>query len=102
VAHDQQRLNEASEAPVPMALREQFAGFRQAMLHAIAQGETRLAAHDGTIATARDALAAAHREVKAIEAIRARDARAEAHRQLRREGRANDEHAARTRLEALA
>lgn len=97
-----QRLANAMAATVPLAMREQLAGFRQAMLVTINGATAALSAHDALIAAARDALASAHREVKAIEAIRTRDAHAEARRQLRREGRANDEHAARTRLEALA
>lgn len=102
LAADRLRLADGSAGPVPLELREQFAGFRRAMLAAIAADQARLAAHDKIIDGARVALAAAHRDVKAIEAIRARDAKAEAVRQLRREGRANDEHAARARLEALA
>jgi flagellar export protein FliJ len=99
---DRARLAEGSTGQVPLDLREQFAAFRRAMLGAIATDQARLAAHDKVIDAAREVLATAHREVKAIEAIRARDARAEVQRQLRREGRATDEHAARTRLEALA
>ena len=102
VEHERRRLAEAAGEAVPLHLREQFASFRQAMLRLIAEATDRLAAHDLIIASARDVLATAHREVKAIEAIRARDARAEARRQLRREGRATDEHAARARLETLA
>ncbi len=100
--HNHDRLDEAQSAAVPLQLREQFSGFRRAMLTVIAEGEGRLDEHDQIIGAARDALGVAHREVKAIEAIRARDAQAEARRQLRREGRANDEHAARTRQEAFA
>ena len=105
--HDQlgalhRRLVDASAAPVPMALREQLSTFRLAMRHAIAEQGARLAAHDHLIDGARVALAAAHREVKAIEAIRSRDVRTEAARQARREGRSNDEFAARVRLGALA
>jgi len=96
------RLAESESGAVPPALREQFATFRRAMLAAIAGAEEALAGHDDVIGAARDALAAAHREVRAIEAIRARDAATAARRALRREGRANDEHAARMRLEALA
>lgn len=99
---DRLRLAAGSTGEVPLDLREQFAAFRRAMLGAIAADQARLAAHDKIIDGARAVLAAAHRDVKAIEAIRARDAKAEAVRQLRREGRANDEHAARARLEALA
>lgn len=102
LAADRLRLDDGSSGAVPLQLREQFAGFRRAMLAVIAADQARLAAHDKVIDGARDVLATAHREVKAIEAIRARDAKAEALRQLRREGRANDEHAARARLEALA
>ena len=102
LARDHQRLADGSTGPVPLQLREQFAGFRRAMLGVIAVDQARLDEHDQIIAAARDVLATAHREVRAIEAIRARDAQAEARRQLRREGRANDEHAARQRLEALA
>lgn len=98
---DRSRLAEGSSGAVPLELREQFAAFRRTMQAHIAADQARLAAHDQVIEAARDVLAAAHREVKAIEAIRARDAKAEARRQLRREGRANDEHAARARLEAV-
>lgn len=101
LAADRLRLADGSAGPVPIDLREQYAAFRRAMLATIAEDESRLTAHDQVIDVARQALAAAHREVKAIEAIRSRDAQAEARRQLRREGRANDEHAARARLEAV-
>ncbi|HAT09142.1 MAG TPA: hypothetical protein DCS97_00760 [Planctomycetes bacterium] len=89
----------AAAAGAMVHLREQLAAYCSATRAAIAAQEARLAAQDRAIEAARNALASAHREVKAIEAIQARDARIAAQVQLRREARANDEHATRSRLE---
>jgi flagellar export protein FliJ len=89
----------AAAAGAMVSLREQLAAFCSATRAAIAAQDARITAQDRTIEAARNALAAAHRDVKAIEAIQARDARIAAQAQLRREARANDEHAARSRLE---
>lgn len=101
MAHELE-LAVAAGLPVIPALREQLASYTLAMRQTIRDDEARIAAQDGLIGAARDALATAHREVKAIEAIRARDARVHARRLARAEGRANDEHAGRMRLEAKA
>lgn len=95
-------LHAASEAPIAPVMREQLAAYLAGMRHAIADDSVRIAAQDGKIAAARGVLAQAHRDVKAIEAIRARDAAAAAKRERQHEARANDEHAARIRMEALA
>ncbi len=95
-------MRTASEAPIAPTMREQLADYLLSLRHAIADDALRIAAQDGKIATARGMLAQAHREVKAIEAIRARDAATAAKRERQRETRANDEHAARIRMETQA
>lgn len=97
----QHGLDGACQAPIHPALREQLSCFIASMRGAIAAVDARILAHDAKIDTARAALAKAHREVKAIEAIRARDARAATRIQLRHEARGNDEHAARIRMESM-
>ena len=92
----------ASETPITSMMREQLATYLAGMRHTIADDTFRIAAQDGKIAAARGILAQAHRDVKAIEAIRARDAATAAKRERQHEARANDEHAARIRMEALA
>lgn len=88
-------LGQAASAPVPPALREQLSAYAAATRSAAADCDRRTAECDGRITAARDALAAAHRDVRAIEAIQARDRTAAARTALRREGRDNDEFAAR-------
>lgn len=95
-------LAEAGRAGVPAGMRELLAAYVLAMRRALAEDDLQLAAQDGRIAAARAALAQAHRDVKAIEAIRARDAGQAARLAARREARANDEHAARIRMEVPA
>lgn len=95
-------IEQAGRSPVPARMREVLSAFILAARRAVAELDGRIAEQDGRIAAARSALAQAHREVKAIEAIRARDAAQAARIALRREARANDEHAARIRMEALA
>jgi flagellar export protein FliJ len=95
-------LQLAGDTPIAPTMREQLAAYLTSMRHAIADDTVRIAGQDAKIATARDILANAHREVKAIEAIRARDAASAMKRERQLEARANDEHAARIRMEALA
>lgn len=98
----ERELHGAGNANVPTGMREVLAAYILAMRSAIADDDIRLAEQDGRIASARAALADAHRAVKAIEAIRARDAQQALRLAARREGRANDEHAARIRMEVPA
>lgn len=95
-------LEGAGAAQVVPALREQLAAYIGSLRRALVEDAARIAAHDKLIDAARGVLAQAHRDVKAIEAIRARDAAAAAKRMERHEARANDEHAARIRMEAMA
>lgn len=95
-------LVEASTASVPAAMREQLASFAAASRAAAADCDRRLAEQDGRIAGARDAVAEAHRGVRAIAALQDRDRAAALLGERRREGRANDEFAARRRLEAVS
>lgn len=91
-------LSAAAASPVAIGLREQLASFADAMRALLHDADAALAAQDGRIDAARTALAAAHREVRAIEALQQRDAAAAAERQRRRMRRDEDEHAARLRL----
>jgi flagellar export protein FliJ len=80
---------------VPPQLREQLSAFGARMRHAIAGCTGRISGAEARIGECRGRLAAAHREVRAIEALIARE-RAEAGlRARRREGRDTDEFAAR-------
>ncbi|MCX8040097.1 MAG: flagellar FliJ family protein [Planctomycetota bacterium] len=94
LARQRAALAEAESAPVPPPWREQLARFAQAMRAQLQQGEARLAELERRIDGARDQLAQAMRELKAIEAVRARDARAAARRAARAEQRLYDERAA--------
>ncbi len=93
-------LQAAADGGAVPALREVLASYLVGMRNRILDDEARIATHDGIIVQARDRLALAHRDVKAIEAIRARDARADKLREQRREARDNDAFAGRMRQEA--
>jgi flagellar FliJ protein len=92
-------LDEAASANVRPELREQLAAFATACRAAAVACDQRTAACDGRINTARSLLANAHREVRAIEALQARDRASAARSASRREGRENDEFAARRHQE---
>lgn len=94
-------LEAAAAGGAAPAMRDLLESYINAMRRHIADNSARITAHDVVISQARDRLAQAHREVKAIEAIRARDAKAELLLWQRREARANDEHAGRKRQESL-
>lgn len=95
-------LLEAASAGVSPGLREQLATFATACRAAAVACDQRTAACDGRINAARSLLGQAHREVRAIEALQARDRTAAARTAARREGRENDEFAARRRQEMNA
>ncbi|MEK7411904.1 MAG: flagellar FliJ family protein [Planctomycetota bacterium] len=86
--------------PTRPELRQQLAAYLTALRAAAAEAITMLAAHDERILEARGRLAAAHRDVRAIEALQERDRIAKRKINARREGYQNDEFSARKRLEA--
>lgn len=93
---------ESAEAPPVPALRLQLAAWASATRSAIAEAERRIGEADAAIADARNELLRAHRDVRAVEAIRERDALAARRVAARREGRANDAFAAARHREAVA
>lgn len=95
-------LGTAASANVRPGLREQLATFATACRAAAVACDQRVTACDGRINAARGLLAQAHREVRAIEALQTRDRSLAARRAVRREGRENDEFAARRHQELSA
>jgi flagellar export protein FliJ len=96
-------LEDAANAtlqPVALILREQLAAFRRRMQDDAAAAGRRIADQDVLIETARDRLNEAMRDRKSVEALRERDRQQHLASERRREGRANDEFAARRRQEA--
>jgi flagellar export protein FliJ len=87
---------------VPPEMREQLALFSWRIRREIADAEGRLAKAEADIDACRTRLAAAHRDVRAIEALIDREKAAAAKAESKREARRNDEFAARRQFRASA